>query len=200
MKSNTLRLTSLLVGMLLTTISTTLTKNNEAGLSYISTSEVISAERVSANAVVTKPSPKTKAIKGELKEESMLLVDGRELGCLAMNVYHEGRGEFEIGRYAIAAVTMNRVKSKYYPDTICEVVWQHKQFSWTLYSPKNMIIKEEKSWQRSLEIARHFLTGTADYYSVIGDATHYHADYVLPSWTEQGRLVAHIGAHLFYIL
>ena len=41
-------------------------------------------------------------------------VYGQELGCLAMNIYHEARGETEKGKLAVAAVTMNRVNKKYY--------------------------------------------------------------------------------------
>ena len=54
------------------------------------------------------------------------VTQGQELGCLALNIYHEGRGESAKGQSAIAAVTMNRVASKHYPDSICEVVWQRK--------------------------------------------------------------------------
>ena len=36
---------------------------------------------------------------------------GQELGCLAMNIYHEARGEPEMGKLAVAAVTMNRVNN-----------------------------------------------------------------------------------------
>ena len=33
-----------------------------------------------------------------------------------MNIYHEARGEPEPGKYAVAAVTLNRVKSKKHPN------------------------------------------------------------------------------------
>ena len=48
------------------------------------------------------------------------LTSGQELGCMALNLYHEGRGEGRKGQLAIAAVIMNRVNSKGYPDTVCE--------------------------------------------------------------------------------
>src|ERR1051325_5973846 len=61
--------------------------------------------------------------------------------CLALNVYFEARGEPEAGQYAVAEVTMNRVASPSYPDTVCEVVYQKNwdtirgryvaAFSWT---------------------------------------------------------------------
>ena len=42
--------------------------------------------------------------------------DMREMQCLALNVYHEARGESRSGQYAVATVTMNRVQSDRYPD------------------------------------------------------------------------------------
>ncbi|HIE75488.1 MAG TPA: cell wall hydrolase, partial [Gammaproteobacteria bacterium] len=54
-----------------------------------------------------------------------------EVGCLALNIYHEARGESHDGQVAVAAVTLNRMQSASYPDTVCGVVWQPHQFSWT---------------------------------------------------------------------
>ena len=50
--------------------------------------------------------------------------------CLATNIYFEARSEDRVGQYAVAEVTLNRVASPDYPDDVCEVVWQDKQFSW----------------------------------------------------------------------
>ena len=126
------------------------------------------------------------------------ITPGHELGCLALNIYHEGRGEPIKGQSAIAAVTMNRVRSEQYPDTVCEVVWQHKQFSWTTVSTKHHSVTDMKAWKQSLVIAELFLNGArvAD----VGNATHYHATYVTPYWTEDKTLVAQVGNHIFYIL
>lgn len=56
----------------------------------------------------------------------------REIDCLAKTVYHEARGESEAGKKAIAMVTINRVNSPEFPDSICRVVYEPGQFSWTL--------------------------------------------------------------------
>jgi spore germination cell wall hydrolase CwlJ-like protein len=55
----------------------------------------------------------------------------RDLRCLVENIFWEAKGEPEIGQRAVAYVTMNRVHSPGYPDTVCGVVWQPEQFSWT---------------------------------------------------------------------
>ena len=47
-----------------------------------------------------------------------------ELQCMAQNIYFEGRAEPMVGKIAIGHVVMNRVKSKNFPNTICEVVHQ----------------------------------------------------------------------------
>ena len=64
-----------------------------------------------------------------------------DLVCLARNVYHEARGEPAAGQYAVAEVTLNRVASRHFPDTVCDVVYEKRfdarrnrlvgAFSWT---------------------------------------------------------------------
>lgn len=49
-----------------------------------------------------------------------------EISCLATNIYHEARGEPIIGQVSVGFVTLNRVKSKRFPNTVCEVITQAK--------------------------------------------------------------------------
>lgn len=121
---------------------------------------------------------------------------GQELGCLAMNIYHEGRGEPARGRAAIASVTMNRVQSDHYPDTVCEVVWQYRQFSWTVVAARHHVINDADSWYQALVVAELFLDGAQS--AQVGDATHYHSIAVQPSWQDDSKLVAMVGDHIFY--
>ena len=59
-----------------------------------------------------------------------------ELDCLARNIYFESRNQPLAGRLAVGQVTMNRVDSPRFPNTVCDVVMQggerlHRcQFSW----------------------------------------------------------------------
>jgi len=53
--------------------------------------------------------------------------------CLQQNIFFEARNQSTLGQAAVAWVTLNRVESTRYPDTICEVVWQKSQFSWTIH-------------------------------------------------------------------
>ena len=125
-------------------------------------------------------------------------VTGDALGCLALNIYHEGRGESARGQAAIAAVTMNRVRSKFYPNSVCEVVWQRKQFSWTNTAAKYHAVTDFTAWAHVLVVARLFLDGAQ--ITKISSATHYHADTVKPYWIADSKSIGKIGSHYFYIM
>jgi N-acetylmuramoyl-L-alanine amidase len=130
--------------------------------------------------------------------------DRQNLQCLALNVYYEARGEPRAGQYAVAEVTMNRVASEYYPDTVCGVVYQKRwdylrrryvgAFSWTELD--NQPAPEGREWRRAQEVAE------AVYYSRhvarLDGVTHYHSIYIKPSWSRGRKPVARIGKHLFY--
>jgi spore germination cell wall hydrolase CwlJ-like protein len=51
----------------------------------------------------------------------------KEIRCLAKNIYFEARNEPTLGQIAVAFVTLNRVDSNQFPDTICTVVEQKTQ-------------------------------------------------------------------------
>ena len=123
---------------------------------------------------------------------------GQELSCLALNIYHEGRGEPARGQAAIAAVTMNRVRNENYPDTICDVVWQYKQFSWTLAPASYHGVDDAKAWKRALILAKLFIDGARS--AEVGDATHYHTSDISPYWIADNKPMARVGNHVFYIL
>ena len=72
------------------------------------------------------------------------------LNCLAQNIYHESRGEISKGQLAVAFVTLNRVSSEQFPDSVCSVVYQRGQFTW---SNKKKKIREQEAWERSKEMA-----------------------------------------------
>jgi hypothetical protein len=117
------------------------------------------------------------------------------LRCLAMNIYFEARGESRRGQLAVAAVTLNRKRSPHYPDSICAVVWQSRQFSWThqavWHRPRN-----DRAWRFAMKLANEVYHNKVKLPVV--RATHFHARYVAPEWSTQMKRVARIGKHLFY--
>ena len=128
----------------------------------------------------------------------------RDLICLAMNVYHEARGEPLEGQFGVAEVTMNRVADSRYPDSVCEVVYQKRwdflrkrqvsAFSWTEFDTVD--VPEGEAWQRAVSVAEATLNG--DHSDSLDGAIYYHAAYIRPSWTRGKQPVAKIGRHVFY--
>jgi spore germination cell wall hydrolase CwlJ-like protein len=118
--------------------------------------------------------------------------------CLALNVYFEARSEPIIAQFAVAQVTMNRVQSDAYPNTVCDVVWDNQQFSWT-HDGKSDRPKEREAWETAQWVANTALRDNGKYlYVVPTDALHYHADYVTPYWVTGCVRVSQIGRHIFY--
>lgn len=119
-----------------------------------------------------------------------------ETHCLALNIYHEARGESLEGRLAVAAVTLNRVRNRRFPNRVCEVVWQPHQFSWT-HDGKSDRPLDLTSWKSALRIANALFD--IGYVNVGGGATHFHAAYArTPYWTRSKQMIRRIGRHLFY--
>lgn len=126
-----------------------------------------------------------------------------ELRCLAENVYYEGRGEPLTGQYAVAEVTMNRVTSPRFPDTICTVVHEKRldvlrgryvgAFSWTELELRR---PAGPAWKRAMEVAETVYDQR--HVPVVPGALHYHAARVTPRWARGQAPLTRIGNHLFY--
>src|SRR4051812_3490939 len=56
-------------------------------------------------------------------------VEKKQTLCLALGLYHEARGEADIGRQAVGHVILNRIHQS--GQSVCQTIWQHGQFSWT---------------------------------------------------------------------
>jgi len=142
-----------------------------------------------------------------LKNNPIVVVDKNEKTCLAHNIYFEARNESYEGMLAVATVTTNRVLSKKYPNTYCEVVWELRtnprtgkkvpQFSWTL-DGKSDRPHELEIYREAELIAEEVLRYGTRSDIIDYDVLNYHADYVRPFWAERMRLVAQIDTHLFY--
>jgi spore germination cell wall hydrolase CwlJ-like protein len=55
-----------------------------------------------------------------------------DVECLTKNIYYEAGVEDHRGKFAVGNVTINRLKTGYWGNSICKVVYAKKQFSWTL--------------------------------------------------------------------
>lgn len=128
----------------------------------------------------------------------------REMLCLAQNVYFEARGEPTEGQLAVAMVTMNRVKSDVYPDSVCKVVWQRRQFSWT-HDGKSDSPTDREAWRLAKQIAEFVFSkygelqgrsnGALD---LTKGALYYYAPKLAnPRWANYKEVTREIGNHVF---
>lgn len=117
------------------------------------------------------------------------------LACLALNIYWEARNQPFAGQLAVAQVTMNRVRDKRYSDNVCDVVYEHKQFSW-FWDGKPDTPNEKRAWETAYLIASAAMEGSG--HIELQGVTHYHAVYIQPYWKGYMVRVAMIGDHVFY--
>lgn len=119
--------------------------------------------------------------------------------CLALNIFHEARGEGLEGMRKVGFVTMNRVAAKSWPNTICSVVYQPKQFSWTLFDPRIDFSnpQEVKSFEKAKKVSRNIIEGNIQ--DTTHGATHYYAHNKIdaPSWVSRLEQVEIAGNHTF---
>jgi spore germination cell wall hydrolase CwlJ-like protein len=118
-----------------------------------------------------------------------------DVDCLTRNIYYEAGVESTVGKFAVAHVTVNRLKTGYWGDSICKVVYARKQFSWTL--AKKLPRPDSKLWAESEDVARKVLAG----HRVRGltKSLYYHAIYIRnPNWADIKHEAGQIGNHVFY--
>jgi spore germination cell wall hydrolase CwlJ-like protein len=144
------------------------------------------------------------SVHGEYERSAAAARRDAEVKCLAENVYHEARGEPIDGQYAVAEVTMNRVGSRFFPKSVCEVVHEKRwdplrrryvgAFSWT--ELERLSRPRGAAWQQALDVAAAVYGG--GHSPRVPRALYYHASYIEPSWARENRRIATIGRHVFY--
>ena len=115
--------------------------------------------------------------------------------CLAAALYFEARSEPVDAQAAVAAVVLERVESPRWPDTVCEVVFQPRQFS--AFNRGVPALQEPVGWEASILVAAAILADPEGTVPIRG-ATHYHAVSVQPYWARHYRFLGRHGDHLFY--
>ena len=118
----------------------------------------------------------------------------KDEACLAKNIYYEAGIESQDGKYAVAQVTLNRLKSRKWGNSVCSVVYSKAQFSWTL--KKKLEKPQGQAWADSQWIAHRVLHG--ERVPPLKDAMFYHAEYVKPSWRDPVAKIQQVGQHIFY--
>jgi len=127
----------------------------------------------------------------------------KQLDCLTKNIYWEAALEPFEGKVGVAQVTMNRVASGKFADTVCGVVYQKNiiyqkvicQFSWYCETSGQIRPVQKEKWKESEEVAKKVLLENFRLPS-LKNALYYHADYVNPNWNKPK--IDKIGRHIFY--
>lgn len=133
----------------------------------------------------------------------------KQIYALALNMYHEARGEGNDAMQLVGEVTLNRVKNPHFPNTVCGVVYQAKrnsqgkviknkcQFSWYC-DGRSDVPKNNKLWSISKNIAKDLLANSIELLGT--EATHYHAVSVKPYWAKYYENLGVYGKHIFYVM
>lgn len=129
--------------------------------------------------------------------------DRSEIFCLANNIYFESRNQSLEGRIAVGYVTINRVASSRFPNTICRVVTQKNkrkcQFTWYCSKPAHKVINDHDAYSQALSLAWKLFYANRLVWDVTDGALWYHADYIeAPVWTKYMTVTNKIGNHIFY--
>ena len=142
-----------------------------------------------------------------------------EVKCLAQNIYFEARDQPTKGQIAVALVTINRTKSRRFPNTICKVIRQASRysngkliknrchFSWYCDGLSDRPT-DKLAWKISMLIARAMFKKPGATIKKHGDqwdiedfvhgSTHYHRIDVNPNWNRKMLKVTTIGDHVFW--
>lgn len=131
----------------------------------------------------------------------------QEKNCIVTALYHEARGEGELGMKAVANVIDNRYRHPNYPDTYCGVINQYKQFSYTIqgkpdielirYSLQDSSDRNKKALDTAEKIADDLIEENFNKF-LPKNVLHYTTTSVKNYWTKTKKMVAQIGNHKFY--
>ena len=144
-----------------------------------------------------------------------LVVDDKEVTCMAKNIFFEAAIESTAGKLAVAHVTLNRVDSKHFPSTVCEVVYEGPhytaangemypvrdrcQFSWYCDGKGDDPREGSRLWEDSQELAKYVLLRQEELPDITDGALHYHANYInSPKWAKKKKITTKIDTHIFY--
>ena len=125
----------------------------------------------------------------------------RAIDCLATAAWYEA-GNDPSGQRAVIQVVLNRLRHPNFPKSVCGVVFQGSerktgcQFSFTCDGSMGRRFPSSTDWVRARTLSENALNGAVD--AAVGQATHFHADYVAPWWSPKLEQISKIGSHIFY--
>nr|WP_314901727.1 cell wall hydrolase [uncultured Deefgea sp.] len=126
----------------------------------------------------------------------------KDIDAMILNAFNEARGESPAGIRAVLAVTMARVESACYPDSVHEVVYQRKQFSWTWQQGTARTLTAAKAREPDsylkvkLVVTEYIASGAKPSQAML-----YHTRDVNPGWAKAASIarLKTMGSHIFYV-
>ena len=122
------------------------------------------------------------------------------LECLALNSYHEGRGEGRLSNLLVMGVVLNRVSdTRRFPNGICDVIFKAKAFSW-VGDNKSDEIHNLDQYKRLYKLASYAIVNRDMVLQMTEGADHYHSVRVSPWWNSAAgfKKIARVDNHIFY--
>ena len=124
----------------------------------------------------------------------------RARDCLALaGMAEAGNGDDD--QRAVMQVILNRVRHPAFAKTVCGVVFEGSQrptgcqFSFTCDGSLARAYSKA-AWRNARARADDMLGGAT--HAAVGNATHFHADYVYPWWSDRLDKGAQVGTHIFF--
>ena len=134
--------------------------------------------------------------------------------CLAINAYHEARGESRLSQQMGMATVYNRLLyvqqhpskrglflDKGKDNTICNIVFKKWAYSWTMDKASDKP-RNKKVFKRLYKVAEEFILNIDNWKSVSQNATYYYYKGMksVPKWTTSDKMerVFTVDSHIFY--
>ena len=147
--------------------------------------------------------------------DSSLVVNDKEVTCMAKNIFFEAAIESTAGKLAVAHVTLNRVDNKRFPNSVCEVVYEGPhytgangqlypvrdrcQFSWYCDGKGDDPREGSRLWEDAQELAKYVLLRSEELPDITDGALFYHASYInVPNGWNKKKVTTKIDTHIFY--
>ncbi|WP_409479445.1 cell wall hydrolase [Pseudobdellovibrio sp. HCB154] len=118
--------------------------------------------------------------------------------CMVCNCYHETRGEPMEGKIAVAKTVLSRKENDEFPDTVCGVVYQPAQFSWTADKYKNNISASKPEDKSALQACRAAVDLSINE-GPNGLIYFYNPRKVTPGWARRVTSCGRAGEHVFLV-
>lgn len=122
--------------------------------------------------------------------------------CLTEAIYFEAGNKGEKGRRAVAHVILNRMKSKSFPNSICDVIREGQdrencQFSYRCDLDYTRFRYPDQRMRAKATATAVLSEDTND---PTGGALYFHADYANPGrWFSSLERVGNFGGNIFYL-